>query len=355
MIDSELGKLRGKDPVAAPVLLDIISQAVGDNEKSFADERKRLAEVVKGKAILVIDSAFGVPTANLQTRLKYLREIDGQPDVANLVLQKGLRGQVPRNTTEVFGKFLGPGVNLIHQDIRYSQRHYRGEVAGVILTGSPANVDFVGSREKLSKHTSLGDKEVCDRLKNVHDFCVNEGIPVLAFCFGFQMISKLLGGEVKEMEEDRGGFETVTVTKSGGRVLRDLFGRELEGGEAYVNHSQQAFLNPEASLEILEMTDRETGHKVSHGSINADPNDVSFNGNIGRNVQQIRQLMEDGRYISLALQSHPELAFVNALLRNLISNVSLSEYEKIPQRMSFVKELLVLMTDFLGAHRRIRK
>lgn len=355
MIDPELGKLRGKDPEAVPILIDMISQAVDDNERSLAEERARLAETVKGKAILVIDSSFGVPTANLQTRLRYLREIDAQEPAAHLVLKKVLKKEVPRNTTEVFGQFFGPGVNLVHQDIRYQRGYYRGEVGAVILTGSPANVDFVGTRDKLSKHTSLGDKEVCDRLENVHNFCLKEGIPVLAFCFGFQMISKLLGGEVKEMDEDRGGFETVTVTKNGGRVLKGLFGKELSGGEAYVSHGQQAFLNPEASLEILELVDSESGQKISHGSINADQKDASFNGNVLRNVQQVRQLMEDGRYVSLALQSHPELAFVNALLRNLISNVSLAEYGKIPQRMSFPKELLGLITDFLGAHKRIRR
>jgi hypothetical protein len=336
-------------------LLDVISQATDTYERSFADERMRLAHTVRGKAILVIDSSFGVPTVNLQSRLKYLREIDGQPDAANLVLQKCLGGVVPRNTTEVLSKFLGPDVNLVHQDIRYQRRYFKGEVAGIILTGSPANVDYDGSDQKLSKHTSLGHREVFERLKNIHNFCLAEGIPVLAFCFGFHIITKLLGGDVKEMEESRSGFETVTVTEKGNKVLKNLFGRRLGGGDVYVSHSQQALLNPRASLELMDIEDEDSGKRISHGSISANPDDANFNDNPLRNASRVRQLMEDGRYVSLALQSHPELAFVNAILRNLIANKAVSEYEKLPGRMRFVGELLALMTDFFAAHKRTGK
>jgi hypothetical protein len=40
MIDPELGKLRGKDPEAVPILLDMISQAVDDNERSLAEKEQ---------------------------------------------------------------------------------------------------------------------------------------------------------------------------------------------------------------------------------------------------------------------------------------------------------------------------
>jgi hypothetical protein len=51
MDNAELISSKSRDPSKVAELLDVISQATDTYERSFADERMRLAHTVRGKAI----------------------------------------------------------------------------------------------------------------------------------------------------------------------------------------------------------------------------------------------------------------------------------------------------------------
>jgi putative glutamine amidotransferase len=133
---------------------------------------------------------------------------------------------------------------------------------GVVLTGSPADVDpqRFGSARHLATAGADPDRERTDMA--LLDHALAAGKPVLAICYGAQLLNVHLGGSLlqdipSEVQTplDHDGAEDGSDGRHAVRIegghLAELAGLAHGGGEARVNSSHhQAILQPGRGLRV---------------------------------------------------------------------------------------------------------
>lgn len=351
----ELSRLPMSDPGKTSALLDVVSQAIDSYHGILGETQRRAADVFADKQVLVVDSSFGVPTLNIQARLKYLREFEDAPELASLILQKALRGRVPRSTTDLYRLIFGDRVKLVHRDVRYRRGSEPSDSDGMFLTGSPAYVTERHDRiAKASRSTSMTNADVFDRVNELHEGAISENLPVFGACYGLQIITHRLAGEVVKMEDPSIGLRYVGLTRFGRFSAYDVFDLDIPpSGVLHASHGDMVLPNPRYSREMLRTVDDDS--PISHGTINISPADGRFSGNQWKDARLIKELLADGRYLSLGLQPHFEITFLHNLFRKLISNAPLEDYDNLVQMMDYVKSMVELVTEFFAQHKNFNR
>jgi len=99
----------------------------------------------------------------------------------------------------------------------------KANIAGIILSGGPLNV-YENDKFKF-------DKKI-----------LKLGIPILGICFGHQILSKLLGGNVKKSKQRE--FGLVTINKVSNSILTKNFFNKDQTSDVWMSHADQVSKMP---------------------------------------------------------------------------------------------------------------
>ena len=141
-------------------------------------------------------------------------------------------------------------------------QHLAGSLDAVVLTGSPADVDpqRFGSARHPAAARPDPDRERTDVA--LLDHAMAAGKPVLAVCYGAQLLNVHLGGTLLQdipseiqstidHDQDEDGNDGRHTVRIEGGHLAEAAGRAHGGGEAQVNSSHhQSILQPGRGLRV---------------------------------------------------------------------------------------------------------
>jgi GMP synthase (glutamine-hydrolysing) len=335
-------------PKALEQALDESSGKIERHLTSLGEAQKNFAEIAKGKSLLLVDTTLGNPARLIQKGLDKLHD-QGWEEVAKLYLQKLYGGQPPKNTLKIFQDFLGPEIQLVHQDIRYDKTG-AGQIDAAIFTGSPADVSKALANPDAEVREGITHGEVYRRAVEFYREASDENLPVLGICFGHQMISSARGGEMIRQGEvhAKTGIEKITPTEYGADFLAAIQLGEPKNlsGEIAAFHGESVKPNPESSALILRTSDRDPA--IVHGLFHVA--EKTFSGDPEQDAALISELLKDKKHVALTLQGHPEYTGAADII-----TFAIKEDPRIFQRTQgrvVTSDMLNMFAKFLKKHGR---
>ena len=307
--------------------------------------RGRFRSVVGDRKILVVDSAFQLPSQNMALRLSRL-QYAGLPNIAAYLKDRLFHGLVPENVTAFMQQFVGSQVQLIHRDVRDGLCDV-DDYDGIIFGGSPASVSLSGSEKVVAG--GMSHSEIYDVLSWFQGLAMESGLPVLGVCYGSHVLTKLHGGRVGKLDNARLRMDRIQ-TEEGRLILSEFLGSDIDAhGEAYVAHADASLEFGSGSKAIAMVQDE--GVDVVQAAIHVDSKEGVFTGDHVVDLALLKKVMADGGYAGLGLQAHFELTFPHLLLESVTAGLPPEQYGMIVDRMNFTRQILGVIAGFFAKHK----
>lgn len=298
-----------KRPRKLEKMLDESSTAIEVHLRTLVEAQREMEGAMDGRTALLVDTTLNNPRGLLEASARKLHD-RGWEELATLYIEKLFGGRLPEHTGEMFQQFLGPNVHLVHHDIREARPPTSENIDAVFFSGSPADVSKGLAQPDAEVRPGITHGQVYARSRSLYREAAQQNLPVVAVCYGHDMITQEHGGTVvRDSAHANVGMEGIEASVGGGELLAGVLGFERPmQGRIGAFHSEAVQHNPSRSALLLHTSDRDPAivHGLMHIAGEANGASGEFSGDAAHDIELVQSLLADRKHLALTVQGHPE-------------------------------------------------
>lgn len=310
-------------------------------KNGLKEAQQQFSSVMKGKRIVVFDFGCDVPTNNQKKYYEILKH-RGHEALADMLVQTGLGGSIPENASGFFRLLFGEEVQLHHVSCTTDTPIDMHDVALVVFSGSPCMISEVHTETASERDTLLYSQAM-----NILERVIECQIPLFGVCFGHQIVSEYIGGQITKMPLKKKSWQELIPETHGKNVVEATLEKAysiLPSGYVPVYHSESTSVNTCQSLPVYQSS---CDDAIVHAAIHIHPDAGSFVGLAQTDANVLRHAIRSNQFIAVTVQSHPELVAVHPFAE--FADTGDDEvFARACEHNLIADDILQLLTDILA-------
>lgn len=238
-----------------------------ENLPQLLAAQTEFAQALPAGRVLLVDHTLGrVANAARAQAATMAQTPNLNPEVADYLKDVQEFG-LPEHTHELYRQFFGLDLPMVSHKITEAGLPDLNGVSCVILSGSPANISTALADPTAEIAPGCSNKDVLDRSSAVVRLAMQKNIPVIGMCYGHQVMSYVMGGEVHRFPSPSMGLIELSIPDPAQQLLKQWnLDAELFSGTVPAFHQDHAVLSSRSqSMFEAQLSMGVTNYAAAHG------------------------------------------------------------------------------------------